>query len=101
MSTRLWLPIAFSLFACGVDPIEVDVCGNNVVEATEDCDSRPRPEHADQAVTCAAPGAANECRYTCDRAAAVAGCPAGWECGEDNLCRHASGQYSTGIGNSA
>jgi len=90
---RGWVAWIALVTACQVEPIETSVCGNEVVEPQEDCDSGPRPEHAGQAVTCAAAGEANACRYTCSRATVPSGCPVGWECGGDGVCRHASGSY--------
>ena len=93
--------LAVVAVGCSVDPIETSVCGNEVVELQEDCDAGPRPEHAGQAVTCAAPGEANECRYTCSRTAVPSGCPGGWSCGGDGVCRYASGRYAVGATTSA
>jgi VCBS repeat protein len=90
---RLWIAWAALVTGCAVDRIETSVCGNEVVEPLEDCDSGPRPEHVGQAVTCAAPGDPNECRYTCSRTAAADGCPLGWACGTDGVCRHSAGRY--------
>ncbi len=83
---------------CGIDPLPTEDCGNGVAESSagEDCDSGPRLEHADQPVTCAAAGEANACRYVCDHTAVAPGCPAGWGCGTDGICRHASGAYADG-----
>jgi VCBS repeat protein len=65
------------------------VCGNGVVDpATEDCDTI-----AAAGATCGAPGSgAGACRYLCDPQTR-AGCPAGWGCGGDGMCRLGDGTF--------
>lgn len=77
------------------------MCGNSVIELGEDCDTRARPEHEGQSVTCVAAGETNACRYTCDREADPVGCPDGWQCGTDGVCRFASGRFQPGALTSA
>ena len=94
------------LAACApLDPIEVDVCGNGIVEAGEDCDRYADPDHTADA---ASPHSAVEpqcgvatdpisaCRYVCNEAGPP--CPDGWACGHDGLCRHAIGLWTDPLG---
>lgn len=60
-----------------------DTCGNNVLEAGEDCDGVPAFEGA----TCAPADEVNACFYTCE---AAPDCPVGWGCGADGRCRQAT-----------
>ena len=63
------------------------VCGNLVVEPGEDCDG---------SLGCGAPGTQSACRFTCDGTA----CAPGLTCGNDKICRQATGYFnlSTPIG---
>ncbi len=81
------------------EPIVEGLCGNNIVEplANEYCDGDPgvvcgAGEAGDQCRTlrCGAPGTNEACRFVCmsDR-----GCPPGWQCGIDRVCRAASGGF--------
>jgi hypothetical protein len=80
-----WLPL---ILACqDLSPIAHDVCGNGVVERGEDCDSAVDPALGTE-LTCAPAGSADACRYTC----ASTSCPHGWACGDDGVCRHATGE---------
>jgi hypothetical protein len=63
------------------------VCGNLVVDASEDCDGFS--VFAGDTV-CAAPTAENACHYLCSEDAS---CPEGWGCGADGRCRRPSGRF--------
>lgn len=64
-------------------------CGNGVVEEGEQCDTVAVGEGTE----CESPGVVNACRYVCDSDGTPA-CPAGWSCGDDGACRHASGAFA-------
>jgi hypothetical protein len=68
--------------------IERGICGNGVLDVGEDCDGP-----SDTGV-CGASGAVGECRFVCDPAAAVSGCPAGFGCGTDTICRRGDGKFT-------
>ncbi|MCC6524364.1 MAG: VCBS repeat-containing protein [Polyangiaceae bacterium] len=74
-----------------LDLLDEDVCGNRVIEASEDCDGFALPD-----TYCAAPDEIHGCRYVCD--AGPDGvpriCPDGWGCGADRICRRASGTFA-------
>nr|HEX4316629.1 VCBS repeat-containing protein [Kofleriaceae bacterium] len=61
-------------------------CGNGVVEAGEDCEP-----FAGQVGTCAAPGEANACHFTC---AASDACPPSYGCSSDGVCRQSTGAFA-------
>jgi hypothetical protein len=80
-----WMPL---VLACqNLSPISHEVCGNGVVEQGEDCDSAIDPALGND-LACAPAGSADACRYTCT----TASCPEGWACGDDGVCRHATGE---------
>lgn len=87
------VPLALALASCAdLPPFERGVCGNGVVEPErgEDCDS-----FAPEGLSCGAAGDARvACRYTCSSSGP--GCPEGWACGGDGLCRYASGSFESG-----
>jgi hypothetical protein len=65
-----------------LQPIELGVCGNRVVEFGEVCDGEP---------TCGTPDDdATACRWTCER---DADCPVDWRCGVDGTCHLPTGSY--------
>jgi hypothetical protein len=70
------------------------VCGNDAVEAGEDCDSAG----ADGGLSCGAPGTAHACRYLCDHTAATSTCPTGWGCSRDGVCVFANGRFAEAPG---
>lgn len=89
MTRATWLAAAALLaLACAdLRPIEESVCGNGVVDEGEDCDPHGDP-------TC---GAADDvvaaCRFLCSADIALE-CPhAGYGCGNDGVCRQASGVF--------
>ncbi len=75
--------------------IEFDVCGNGLVEPTndEDCDVA-EDESLGPNLECGAPDdPIRRCRYVCRVSADVPACPVGWRCGTDGICLFASGEY--------
>lgn len=80
-----WLWLVSAPGCAELPVIPAAECGNGVVEAGEDCDSI-----AGGGLVCGEPGQRAACRYTCG---SEAGCPAGWGCGQDGLCRAPSGAF--------
>jgi hypothetical protein len=70
-----------------LEAVELDRCGNEVLDVGEDCDTYATAAGA----ICASAGKAHECRYVCSTAGERAECPAGWRCGVDGVCRQPSG----------
>jgi hypothetical protein len=66
---------------------KLNVCGNQVVEAGEECD--------DVGKGCGQPASSTPCRLICDPANAVA-CPDRYVCGNDRLCRKPLGTFTLG-----
>jgi hypothetical protein len=66
------------------------ICGNQVVEAPEDCDGFAR-----DGVPCHPPGGVDGCRLDCspDANGVAAQCPSGWGCLEGRVCRPATGDF--------
>ena len=79
-----------ALAACTELPvIEPGTCGNGVVEDGEDCD-----KFAPEGQRCRNPGEPGQCRLDCSLASAETfGCPSGWGCGVDGVCRAPTGTY--------
>lgn len=67
-----------------LETLELDLCGNGVVDFNEDCDNRADPG-------CHASGS-NACRFRCDGSSVI--CPDGFACGSDQVCRAPSGTFS-------
>ncbi|GMV19772.1 MAG: hypothetical protein AMXMBFR56_79960 [Polyangiaceae bacterium] len=85
-----------SLAASGcadLDPIALNACGNQVLEASEDCDSSVS-QALGQKLACGTPGTPGACRYVCS---GTAECPSGWGCGADSICRSPSAELDTPI----
>ena len=87
-----WLAPCTIALQCSTFPtIDSGQCGNGVIEGGEDCDTFPRFGRV-----CRAPGASGACRLDCsphsdgsrDR------CPVGTGCGNDGICRRATGQFT-------
>lgn len=83
---------ALCLVACAdLEPMALGVCGNAVLESGEDCDL-----HAEGELSCGLPDSGvTACRFVCGPGAA---CPASWACGEDHLCRYATGRFTEAAG---
>jgi hypothetical protein len=76
---------ALALAACdNLAHIPANVCGNHVVEPGEECDGFPEKK-------CHGPGSPQECRFDCTKQA----CQPGAACAVDQVCRVASGQFSS------
>ncbi len=90
---QMFLPLVFwtvALPSCATLPgIQASLCGNGVLDPGEECDSLA-PSSGGAA--CAAPGAANQCRFVCSSGAS---CPAGYGCGSDLVCRKATGSFES------
>jgi hypothetical protein len=76
------------------------VCGNLVIDATEDCDGFSA---FGGGTRCAGPGEDNACFYVCGDGVVGSepgdgplrgGCPPGWGCGQDGRCRRPSGMFT-------
>ncbi|MFW5740142.1 MAG: FG-GAP repeat domain-containing protein [Myxococcota bacterium] len=67
------------------------VCGNGVVDPGEDCDA-----FAPEGKRCGRPQTPVACRFECVRSPAQGDpvCPAGWQCGNDSICRAATGAFA-------
>jgi hypothetical protein len=72
---------AVLLDCASLDPIRASTCGNLVQDDDEDCDTFP--------ATCGKPSEGPKaCRLTCVPVRGQAGgCPTGWGCGVDGVCR--------------
>ncbi len=85
-----WKTLAALLLACAgctdLPTLDKGVCGNGVIDSSEDCDTAPGGG------TCIAAGQVNQCRYSCT---APAVCPSGWGCGTDGLCSQPSGSFAS------
>lgn len=87
--------IGIGVGACAdLDEVELGVCGNHVHEPEfgEDCDGSAARFGPD--AKCGAPTSATPCRLTCNPAAAATGCPDGWGCGLDGVCRRPTAELS-------
>ncbi|WP_437936061.1 hypothetical protein [Sorangium sp. So ce341] len=79
------------------------ICGNGVIEPSrnEDCDcfeaseaclvETKNAQGATSIAVCNPPRSENECRFGCDDAGQ--GCPSGWGCGIDRVCRASTGKF--------
>ncbi|HSQ62060.1 MAG TPA: VCBS repeat-containing protein [Polyangiaceae bacterium] len=81
-----------ALVACDNLPaVQSGVCGNQVIDPNEDCDTFATAPGA----LCRSPGTAGQCRYACglqsDGTTAI--CPPGMGCGTDGTCRTPSGTF--------
>jgi hypothetical protein len=76
-----------------LSPIPRGTCGNYIVDRGEDCE-RFVPGN-DPTLHCGAvDSGAMACRFTCDRdQPATQGCPAGFGCGTDKICRAPTGSF--------
>ncbi|WP_437513199.1 hypothetical protein [Sorangium sp. So ce1099] len=86
-----------------LDEITPGICGNGVIEPSrnEDCDcfeaseacevETKNAQGATSIAVCNLPRSENECRFGCDDAGQ--GCPIGWGCGIDRVCRVSTGKF--------
>lgn len=95
MLRRLLLPalLCTAIHCADLAPIPEGTCGNQVVEAGEDCDGHP-DETLGDGLVCGAPGSDSACRYVCDGPEKK--CPLGWGCGLDGQCRSTTGELVAG-----
>ena len=79
--------------ACGELPnVAANVCGNAILEGTEECDTYAPPGQACRPPT-ATEGA---CRFDCTpTATGTPECPNGSQCGLDDVCHFGTGTYET------
>ena len=85
----LWSVILTGSGCTDLAEVEDGVCGNLVIDVSEDCDGFT--EFA-AGTACGEPGSSNECRYSCDLVGGVV-CPDGWRCGESGLCVRPTGEF--------
>lgn len=87
-----WILVALlvgtiGLFGCTDLPdLELNKCGNYVIDPGEDCDV-----FAVDGGTCAAADAPNACLYICK--GSDSDCPSAYGCGADGVCRRAIGEF--------
>jgi len=85
---------ALRSLACGELPtVAADVCGNAILEGTEECDT-----WAPEGQACRPPTATEgtACRFDCTpTATGTPECPNGAQCGLDYVCRFGTGTYET------
>ena len=88
---RLAAILATLAGACADLPaLKSGVCGNSVLEAEEDCDTFV-DDSLGERLLCAPPSdTTRACRYVCVDDTL---CPTGWACGEEGICRYATGCY--------
>jgi hypothetical protein len=82
---------ALHSLACGELPtVAANVCGNAIVEGTEECDT-----WAPTGKVCRPPTAIEgACRFDCSSTGTAADCPLERpHCGDDKICREATGTY--------
>lgn len=77
---------------CGqLEPRKLGVCGNLVIDENEECE--PNVAHPEGLEGSCAPDGVHRCRFVCDHTAVAHGCPKGFGCGTDDVCRRATGQF--------
>jgi hypothetical protein len=78
--------------ACTQTPaIQTGVCGNHVIEGSEDCDTFPPAP----GLSCRPPGSDGACHIDCrtDATGARPACPAGWGCTVGGFCLRPTGGF--------
>src|SRR5689334_1099506 len=91
------LSVLAGLMSCAeLDEVELGVCGNRIHEPEfgEDCDGTA--VQFGEGATCGSPSGSAPCRLACSPASAESGCPPGWGCGTDGVCRQPSGVLEGG-----
>jgi hypothetical protein len=86
-----------SVLSCAqLDEAELGVCGNHIHEPElgEDCDGSAVQFGA--GASCGTSNSSAPCRLTCTAQASPSGCPPGWGCGNDGVCREPSGELEGG-----
>jgi hypothetical protein len=104
LGRSLALPSVLLALSCAELPdIPHGVCGNGIVEPSEDA-AAPGSEDCDRfarkgepGTVCRAPDQPMACHFDCTKDATGAGpaCPKGWACGSDATCRPPSGTFMT------
>ena len=94
-----WLAmVSLGAVACQSLPdVEPGICGNEIVDPGEDCDTVIPSTSATQAalaagLACGAPDSATACRYDCTKSDGV--CPTDYVCGTDFICRKPTGTFA-------
>jgi hypothetical protein len=79
-----------------LDEVELGICGNHIHEPEfgEDCDGSAVQFGA--GASCGDASSAAPCRLACTPQAQQTGCPAGWGCGTDGVCRQPAGLLEGG-----
>jgi hypothetical protein len=99
VTTRILLVTALvSLLSCAeLDEVELGICGNRIHEPEfgEDCDGSA--VHFGGSASCGARNSSAPCRLACTPQASETGCPPGWGCGTDGVCRQPSGSLEGGV----
>lgn len=91
MRRALMAALLACLSACKNMPdIQLNTCGNKVIEGKEDCDVFGTDE-----LSCRSPGTDAECHWDCRPRSdgSVPVCPTGWGCDAQGVCRRGSGDY--------
>jgi FG-GAP-like repeat len=83
MRSAIWLGVTLGTFGgCyAFDEPQLGLCGNSIIETDEDCDDTDE-EHC------------RECHLVCTPHVSTTGCPPSRVCGNDGLCRAASGEFA-------
>lgn len=91
----VFMPVLAAPLACAqLNALPPGICGNGVVEGSEQCDMHEDPALG-PGTHCADPSdALHACHYVCSRTNPNAPvCPTGWGCSVDGTCRFASGRF--------
>jgi hypothetical protein len=88
--------LAGAVSCAELDEAELGVCGNHIHEPEfgEDCDGSAI--QFGEGASCGAPNGSAPCRLACTPQASETGCPPGWGCGTDGVCRAPSGVLESG-----
>lgn len=88
---------AGALSCAELDEVELGVCGNHIHEPEfgEDCDGSALQFGED--ASCGTPNGSAPCRLACTPQAQNTGCPPGWGCGTDGVCREPSKVLEGGV----
>lgn len=96
-SSLLGVVILSGVLSCAeLDEAELGVCGNHIHEPEfgEDCDGSA--VQFGEGASCGSPSGSAPCRLACTAQAVQTGCPPGWGCGTDGVCREPSGVLEAG-----
>jgi hypothetical protein len=85
-----------ALSCAQLDEAELGICGNHIHEPEfgEDCDGSA--VQFGEGASCGGPSSSAPCRLSCTPQASETGCPPGWGCGTDGVCREPSGLIEVG-----